>query len=464
MLNYRQGTIKRGSLDGLIAVLLAVLFSASASSVYAQGGATRYVYDDNGRLRAVVAPNGEANVYQYDATGNITAIRRNTATTLEVLGFSPRVGVPGTQVTIVGTGFGGGINAVAFNGTAAQIVSTNAPVVVVNVPNGATTGPISVTTAQGSTTTAQSFVVRGVKLTPIAASLNPSQTVQFTAQVFPLETSQSVKWSVNDIDGGNATVGTINASGLYTAPVFPFSPATIRATSVAEPSLFEEARVTLFSAPPIRAPVAAGLSVQRAPATAASTTFALAGAGVSVRRDAPVSTNTIAPVGAGVSVRRDTPMNSVTIAPVGAGVSIRRDAPAAAMTIAPVGAGVSIRRDAAANSTTLAPASPSVSATKGPYISAIAPGSLAKNATTNITISGANLAGATSLIFIDGSGASDASITAANLAVNGGGTVLTANVTTSSTTALGQRLVIVTTASNRSLSVGTGTNVVQIVP
>src|SRR5689334_11471882 len=91
------------------------------TTAYAQqGGLSRYVYDNNGRLHAVVSPNGEAAIYEYDPAGNITVIRRNTASSLEVLGFSPLEGIPGTQVTITGTGFGGGVSAVAFNGTAAQ--------------------------------------------------------------------------------------------------------------------------------------------------------------------------------------------------------------------------------------------------------------------------------------------------------------------------------------------------------
>ncbi len=150
-----------------------------------QGGTVRYVYDNNGRLRAVISPNGEAAIYEYDPAGNITAIRRNTADTLEVLGFSPSEGVPGTQVTITGTGFGAGVNSVAFNGTAAQIVSVNGPVVIAIVLDGAATGPIAVTTPQGSTTTSQDFIVKGIKLTPTSVNLDYAQKVQYTALVFP---------------------------------------------------------------------------------------------------------------------------------------------------------------------------------------------------------------------------------------------------------------------------------------
>jgi YD repeat-containing protein len=114
---------RQNTIDGsrccraLAALVVVIILTAASSSGYAQGSTTRYVYDDNGRLRAVIAPNGEANIYEYDAAGNFTEIRRNTANTLEALDFSPRECLPGIQVTIIGTGFGAGVNAVAFNET-----------------------------------------------------------------------------------------------------------------------------------------------------------------------------------------------------------------------------------------------------------------------------------------------------------------------------------------------------------
>jgi hypothetical protein len=57
----------------------------------------------------------------------------------------------------------------------------------------------------------------------------------FTATVTN-STNTSVTWSVNGIQGGNATVGTINPSGVYTSPGdLPASASVIvQATSVAE--------------------------------------------------------------------------------------------------------------------------------------------------------------------------------------------------------------------------------------
>ncbi|HEX9005571.1 MAG TPA: DUF6399 domain-containing protein [Blastocatellia bacterium] len=80
---------------------------------------TRYVYDNNWRVRAVLAPTGEAAVYDYDPAGNVTAIRRLRVNACEALEFNPQQGTSGALVTIYGVGFGGQVSGVSFNGVAA---------------------------------------------------------------------------------------------------------------------------------------------------------------------------------------------------------------------------------------------------------------------------------------------------------------------------------------------------------
>jgi hypothetical protein len=100
-----------------------------------------------------------------------------------------------------------------------------------------------------------------VVVSPTAANVPTGQTQQFTATV-QNSSNQSVTWSVNNVSGGNSTVGFINAVGMYTAPSAVPSPATVTvtATSVAMPTVSGSASVT------IQGPVVVTVTVS--PATA----------------------------------------------------------------------------------------------------------------------------------------------------------------------------------------------------
>jgi len=73
-----------------------------------------------------------------------------------------------------------------------------------------------------------------VTVTPASATVGPGASKQFTATVTGT-TNTVVTWQVNGTAGGNPTVGTITASGLYTAPGSIPNPATVtvKATSSA---------------------------------------------------------------------------------------------------------------------------------------------------------------------------------------------------------------------------------------
>jgi YD repeat-containing protein len=68
-------------------------------------GPVNYVYDDLGRLAAVIDINGNAAEYSYDAVGNILSISNFTSTQVSIIDFSPESDPVGTVVTINGTGF-----------------------------------------------------------------------------------------------------------------------------------------------------------------------------------------------------------------------------------------------------------------------------------------------------------------------------------------------------------------------
>ncbi len=165
--------MRKTILRSFATLLLVVVFTASLLSAGAQqGGTTTYVYDDNGRLHAVISPSGEAVVYEYDAAGNITAIRRLAADSLSILSFSPHEGLPGDQVLFIGTGFGDGVTNVSFNGASATIISVTSSSVVATVPPAATTGLVTITTQTGSVSTVTPFTVAGLRITPTFAAIH----------------------------------------------------------------------------------------------------------------------------------------------------------------------------------------------------------------------------------------------------------------------------------------------------
>jgi len=70
-----------------------------------------------------------------------------------------------------------------------------------------------------------------VAVTPATASVQAGMTQTFAAAVTGAS-NMSVNWSVNGAAGGNATVGMISASGVYTAPMTVPAPATVTITAV----------------------------------------------------------------------------------------------------------------------------------------------------------------------------------------------------------------------------------------
>lgn len=85
-----------------------------------------------------------------------------------------------------------------------------------------------------------------ISISPTTHTMRLDQTRQFTATVNNT-TNKSVTWSVAGVVGGNSTVGTVSASGLYTPPaVLPTGNSVkVRATSVANNTKFAEATVSL---------------------------------------------------------------------------------------------------------------------------------------------------------------------------------------------------------------------------
>ena len=97
-----------------------------------------------------------------------------------------------------------------------------------------------------------------IAVSPLNVTVNLGQTQQFTATVTGTSNT-AVSWTVSGIAGGNATIGTISAGGLYTAPaILPNPPTvTIAAISAADPSFNANTLTTIFNSNPLVSDAAA---------------------------------------------------------------------------------------------------------------------------------------------------------------------------------------------------------------
>jgi YD repeat-containing protein len=256
LLSLAPARVIAGRLAMWFGVLLA-LASIGISSI--QAATVQYIYDEVGRLIAIVDPAGETTQYSYDDVGNILSVSRRSSAQVSVLSFSPTHGEVGTPVTLSGSGFSAtpAQNTVKFAGTTATVSSSTATTIVATVPAGAITGPISVTTAAGTGTSSASFVVdipqppQITSFLPVVAS--PSDVIAISGSSFRratadnqvvINTTTATVTSVSPPDtlsarvpaasGGKLRVttpfGTATAAGdLYIVPA-PYTPAQVGAT------------------------------------------------------------------------------------------------------------------------------------------------------------------------------------------------------------------------------------------
>ncbi len=155
-------------------------------------------------------------------------------------------------LTITGAGFVTGCT-VSFDGaaTASTFVSSTSMKATGTAPAAKSSVPVIVSCPDGTTSNTVFVTVTAatpvsVSISPASASVRVKQTKQFTATVLNT-TNKTVTWKVNGIAGGNGTVGTISASGLYKAPNSVPNPAvvTVSATSAADTSKSASAAVTI---------------------------------------------------------------------------------------------------------------------------------------------------------------------------------------------------------------------------
>ncbi len=155
----------------------AVVSAPSSTSVnfsLVDVGPITNIYDELGRLVAVIDPGGETVTYRYDSVGNLQSISRSSSSQLSIIEFSPDKGPIGASVTIYGTAFSQtpAENIVKFNGTNATVSASTSTQISTTVPAGTTSGLITVTTPSGTATSNTPFTVGSDA--PVITSFTPN--------------------------------------------------------------------------------------------------------------------------------------------------------------------------------------------------------------------------------------------------------------------------------------------------
>ena len=183
---------------------------------------TLYIYDELGRLVAVINAAGDAAIYAYDHVGNLLSISHKSASEVSIIEFTPNSGPIGSSVTIYGTGFSltPGQNAVSFNGISAAITSVAPNQIIATVHEQATTGPITVTTPLGVASSNTPFVVTASGV-PTISTFSPNigtigTTVEIGGSNFETE-PQNNKTKFNLTYASNTTATTTNISTIVPA-------------------------------------------------------------------------------------------------------------------------------------------------------------------------------------------------------------------------------------------------------
>ena len=92
-----------------------------------------------------------------------------------------------------------------------------------------------------------------VVVIPATAQTTAGSTFQYRTALNGVGSNTAVKWAINGIPNGNATVGTIDADGVYRAPATVPTPNTIQvqATSLADTTATASGTMTITNPAPI---------------------------------------------------------------------------------------------------------------------------------------------------------------------------------------------------------------------
>ena len=230
-------------------------------------------------------PTGNASVGTITSGGIYTAPTTPgtytiTATSHANSGVSRSATVTVVALPTLGSAFTAGTPTVNYGGTTTLTAtfSDGTARITGGVSDEAVTSPVSFTTpaltatttytltltnlAGDTVTTTVTVTVTAVTMSSVTApkdKVSLTKTLQFSGGSVSNAVNSNVVWKVNGVASGNAELGTISATGLYTAPATMPSmtaPATggtviIRCESAANPAVFTELTITLYALPTI---------------------------------------------------------------------------------------------------------------------------------------------------------------------------------------------------------------------
>jgi hypothetical protein len=198
---------------------------------------------NNARIRELAPAQLTVTVAPSTATVVLNALQQYTATV---------TGNANTAVSWFVNGVEGG------NSTIGTISTTGLFQAPATLPSPATVTIIAVSQVDNTTSgSAQATIANPSGTVTVAVTTNPPVTQVYTGTVQPFiatvtgTTNTAVNWYVEGMAGGDATFGTIDASGNYTAPASVPTPATvvIEAVSQADATAVGIEQVTIVTAP-----------------------------------------------------------------------------------------------------------------------------------------------------------------------------------------------------------------------
>lgn len=216
----------------------------SPSGVFGTSAGKLFVADtNNSRIRELAPAPLSVTVAPSTATVVVNALQQYMATV---------TGNPNTSVNWFVNGVAGG------NSTVGTISATGLFQAPAAVPSPAAVTIAAVSQVDNTTSgSAQATIANPSATVTVTVSTNPPVTQVYTGTAQPFiatvtgTSNTAVNWYVEGSQGGNATFGTIDTSGNYTAPANVPSPATvvIEAVSQADTTAIGSQSVTIVAAP-----------------------------------------------------------------------------------------------------------------------------------------------------------------------------------------------------------------------